>query len=207
MGTKCVRKPVYWYNDKRRFASTQAASKRGTLPTTMKATSIRSAIAVLIIIASAGFARAGDDKQPIVKLKGIALKSFTLSQQTAETTVAIEIENPGPEFKIKAASYRLKLNQCDAAQGKRDEEITVPAAGSITVDFPVTVNLAQLPAITWRAIIDGLSVNYELETEFTVPVFKLFDHKVKQSFNGDLPLGQMILSLPGILKERLFGKP
>jgi LEA14-like dessication related protein len=173
----------------------------------MRATHIRSTIAFLIIIACAGLARAGDDKQPSVKLKGIALKSFTLSQQTAETTVSIEIENPGPEFKIKEASYRLKLNQHDAAEGKRDQEITVPAAGSITVDFPVTVNLAQLPAITWSTIIDGLNVNYELETEFTVPVLTLFNHKVKQSFNGDLPLGQMILSLPGIIKERLFGKP
>jgi LEA14-like dessication related protein len=173
----------------------------------MRAKSIRSIITLLVIIACAHSARAGDDKQPSVKLKGIALKRFTLSQQTAETTVSLEIENPGPEFKIKEASYRLKLNQHNAAAGKRDEEITVPAAGSITVDFPVTVSLAELPAITWSTIIDGLNVNYELETEFTVPVFTLFDHKVKQSFNGDLPLGQMILALPGTLKERLFGKP
>jgi LEA14-like dessication related protein len=173
----------------------------------MQAKSIRSIIALLVVMVCAGLAQAGDDKKPSVKLKGIALKSFTLSNQTAETTVSIEIDNPGPEFKIKEASYHLKLNQRKAAAGKRDEEITVPAAGSITVELPVTVNLAELPGVTWATILDGLNVNYELETAFTVPVFALFNHKVKQSFNGDLPLGQMILSLPGMLKEQLFGKP
>lgn len=199
------------YNDKRRVGSLQAASqvldRNSDLQMSTKAKSIRSTIALLIVIACAGLAHAGDDKQPSVKLKGIALKSFTLSNQTAETTVSIEIDNPGPEFKIKDASYCLKLNQRQAAEGKRDEEITVPAAGSITVDLPVTVNLAELPGVTWSTIIDGLTVNYELETEFTVPVFALFNHTVKTSFKGDLPLGQMILSLPGILKERWFGKP
>src|ERR1043165_7878525 len=80
--------------------------------------STRTAIALLIVFACAGIVRAVEDKKPTVKLKSIAVKRIALANQTAETTVAIEIQNPGPAFKIKDASYQLKLNGQPAAEGK-----------------------------------------------------------------------------------------
>lgn len=162
--------------------------------------------ALLLIFALTGAARA-EDKKLNVTLKGIALKHLDVTSLVADTTVALEIDNPGPAFTIKAASYRLKLNDQEAAEGSRDEEINVPAESTVTVDFPLTVNLAALPGVTWSALTDGLKLNYELATEFDVPLLAMFGHKLKTSFNGTLPIGDMALALPSRLKEKIFGKP
>ncbi|HKQ04561.1 MAG TPA: LEA type 2 family protein [Blastocatellia bacterium] len=162
--------------------------------------------ALLLILALAGVARAAD-KQPAIKLKGIALKHLDVTSLVADTMVTIEIENPGQAFIIKGASYRLKLNDHDAAEGHHDEAINVPAESSVTVDLPLTVNLAALPGVTWRTIADGLNLNYELAVEFDVPLLGLFTRKMQTSFSGTLPIGDMALGLPGKLKEKLFGKP
>jgi LEA14-like dessication related protein len=162
--------------------------------------------ALFVLIALVGAARA-EDKQPTVKLKGIALKRLDVKSLTADTTVALEIENPGPAFTVKEASYRLKLNGQDAAEGKRDEEINVPAESTTTVELPLEVNLAALPGVTWSTITAGLKLDYELAAEFNVPVLALFNHKVTNSFNGTLPIGEMATELPGKLKEKLLGKP
>jgi LEA14-like dessication related protein len=158
--------------------------------------------ALLLTVALAGAARA-DDKKPSVKLKGIALKGLDVSSLVADTVVAVEIENPGPAFTIKKATYRLKLNGHEAAKGKHDEAINVPAKASVTVELPLAVDLAALPGVTWSTIADGLNLDYELATEFDVPLLGMFNHKVKTSFSGRLPIGEMALGLPG----RLFGKP
>jgi LEA14-like dessication related protein len=169
--------------------------------------STRTAIAFLIVFACAGIVRTAEDKKPTVKLKNIAVKRIALADQTAETTVAIEIQNPGPAFKIKDASYQLKLNGQPAAEGKHNEEINVPANSTVTVELPVTVNLAALPAVTLSAITGGLNLSYELETQFTVPLFAMFNHKVKTAFKGDFTIGDTIISLPGKLIDRILGKP
>ena len=148
-----------------------------------------------------------DDKKPSLKLKGIALKSLDVTSLVAETVISIEIENPGLPFTIKDASYRIKLNDQDAAEGKRDDEIKVPAESSAIVELPLTVHLGVLPGVTWRTIADGLNLKYDLETEFNVPLLVLAKSKVRTSFSGSLPIGDRALQLPGKLKETLFGKP
>ena len=163
-------------------------------------------VALLLIVALIGVAHA-EDKQPAIKLKGIALKRLDVKSLAADTSVLLEIENPGPAFTVKEASYRLKLNGHDAAEGRRDEAIHVPAESSITVELPLTANLAALPGVTWSTITAGLNLDYELATEFNVPVLALFDYKVKTSFSGTLPIGDMAMELPGKLKEKLFGRP
>lgn len=169
--------------------------------------STRTAIALIIVLACSGIARATEDKKPAVKLKGITVKHIALADQTVETTVSIEIQNPGPAFKVKDASYQLKLNGRMAAEGKRNEEINVPADSTVIIDLPVTVNLSALPAVTLSTITDGLNLSYELETQFTIPLFAMFDQKIKTAFKGDLPLGDKLISLPDKLLDRIFGKP
>ncbi|MFL6214834.1 MAG: LEA type 2 family protein [Blastocatellia bacterium] len=163
-------------------------------------------IALWLIVALIGVARA-EDKTPTVKLKGIALKRLDVKGLIADASVSLEIENPGPAFNVKAASYRLKLNGHDAAEGKRDEEVSVPAESTTTVELPLQVNLAELPGVTWSTLTAGLKLDYELATEFNVPVLGLFNHKMETSFSGTLPIGDMAMELPGKLKEKLFGKP
>ena len=162
--------------------------------------------AALLVFALFGAARA-EDKKPDVKLKSIALKHLDVTSLVADTLVTVEIENPGPAFTVKAASYRLKLNEHEAAEGRHDQAISVPAESSVTVDLPLTVNLAALPGVTWSTITDGLNLNYELATEFDVPLLGMFTHKMKTSFSGTLPIGDMALGLPGKLKDKTFGKP
>ena len=165
---------------------------------------ISSALLLIFVLVGAVCA---EEKKPNIKLKSIALKHLDVTSLVADTIVTVEIENPGPAFTIKAASYQLKLNDHDAADGHHDEAINVPAESSVAVELPLTVNLAALPGVTWRTIIDGLKLNYELETEFNVPLLAMFKQKMKTSFNGTLPIGAMALELPGKLKEKLFGKP
>jgi LEA14-like dessication related protein len=162
--------------------------------------------ASLLIFALIG-AVCAEEKKPNVKLKGIALKHLDVTSLVADATVTVEIENPGQAFIIKGASYRLKLNEQATAEGHHDDAINVPAESSITVDLPLTVNLAALPGVTWRTIADGLNLNYELDAEFDVPLLGLFTRKMQTSFSGTLPIGDMALGLPGKLKEKLFGKP
>ena len=166
----------------------------------------KTVVALLLLLALTGAVRA-EDKQPAIKLKGIALKHLDITRLVADTMVTIEIENPGQAFTIKGASYRLKLNEQATAEGHHDKAINVPAESSVTVDLPLTVNLAALPGVTWRTIADGLNLNYELAVGFDVPLLGFFTHKMQTSFSGTLPIGDMALGLPGKLKEKLFGKP
>jgi len=46
-------------------------------------------------------------------------------------------------------------------------------------------------------------LNYDLEAEFNVPLLAMFKQKIKTSFNGTLPIGDMAMELPSKLKETL----
>ena len=173
----------------------------------------RTVLALFIVVASLSAARPAlatsqsDGKKPKVTLKKIALNRVDWSNRAADAIVSVEIENPGPEFKIKDVSYKLKLNGQTAAQGKYKNEIKVPSASSVTIGVPVTVNLSALPAITWSTVSEGLKMNYELEAEFTVPVFAFFHHKVKTAFSGELTPESLMSSMSSKVKEQLGLKP
>ncbi|HKY04981.1 MAG TPA: LEA type 2 family protein [Blastocatellia bacterium] len=164
---------------------------------------LRSLLALLFIVAVSSGARAAEDKKPQVTLKRVTVNRVDLSKQTAEATVSVEVDNPGSAFKIKDVSYRLKLNDRKVAEGKHKNEIKVAAASRTQIDVPITVDLRAIPGVTWATISDGFVINYVLETEFTVPVFAFFNHKVKTSFAGDLPLSSLMSTLPGSIKDFL----
>ena len=161
-------------------------------------------MALACLSAEATFA---SDKTPRVALKGITVQQINWTSGTADTIVSLDVENPGPELKVKDLRYRLKLNGQDAAEGKRPEELNLPAAATTTVDVPLTINLLAIPNVAWSTLSSGLSVRYDLDTELTIPVLGLFNPKIKTSFGGDLPLGDVAAELPGRLKDWLFGKP
>lgn len=172
----------------------------------------RAALALLIVIACVSAARPAqaaypaDHKKPNVKLKGIALNRVDWDKQAADATISVEVENPGSEFKVKDVSYHLKLNGMVAAHGKHKNEVKVPAASSVTIDFPISLNLSALPAVTWSTVMEGFKLSYELDAEFTVPVFAFFSHKVKTTFSGELTPGSVMSSLSNKVKERLASK-
>jgi LEA14-like dessication related protein len=148
-----------------------------------------------------------DHKKPSVKLKGIALSRIDWSNRAADATVSVEIDNPGSEFKVKDVNYRLKLNGLVAAEGKHKNGLKVPAGSSATIDVPITISLSVLPAITWSAVSEGLKLKYELDAEFTVPVFAFFNHKVKTAFSGELTPESLISSMSEKVKQQLGLKP
>lgn len=173
----------------------------------------RTALALLIIVACVSAARSAvaasssNDKKPDVKLKSIALNRVDWINQAADATVSVEINNPGSEFKVKDVSYRLKLNGQVAAEGKYKNEVKVPAASSVTMNLPITVSLSALPAITWSTVIEGLKLNYELDAEFTIPVFAFFNHKVKTTLSGEFTSESILSSLSNKVKEQTGAKP
>lgn len=178
----------------------------------MKYRAIRIALVLLVMISITGselalVARADDGKKRRVELKSVKVNGVDIQKRTADATVSVEIANPQGGFKIKDVKYRLKVNGEYAAEGKYINEIHVPEGATVTIDVPLTVSLTALPAIGWNTLTDGFMLRYEIETEFTVPVFMFITRKVKTTFTGEMPVKNLLSSLPGNVKVRQSDKP
>lgn len=150
--------------------------------------------------------RAFEENKPAVHLKGVSIKAVDWNNRTAETELSIAIDNPGPAFKLKDLSYRLKLNDKQAAEGKYDKDIEVPANSSATFELPCSVDLSALPGVAWAVVAGGFDVHYELETEFTVPLFASLSPRIKTSIGGDLSLAGTVSGWTARIKERIASK-
>ena len=75
-----------------------------------------------------------------------------------------------------------------------------------TVELPCTVDLSALPGIAWSVVAGGFDVHYQLDTEFTVPLFGSLSPKVKTSFGGDLSLARTVTGWTAQIKERIASK-
>jgi LEA14-like dessication related protein len=106
---------------------------------------------------------------------------------------------------MKDLSYRLKLNDKQAAEGKYDKEIQVPAHASAIFDLPCDVDLSAIPGVAWGVIAGGFEVHYELETEFTVPL-PLLNPRVKTSLGGNLSLAATVSGWSARIKESISSK-
>ena len=162
-------------------------------------------LALVIAVCCAGTA-AADSGKPRIELKGVTVKGIDLQKKTADTTISVEIHNPGSSFKVKDVSYRLKLNGKHIAEGKYKDEIRIPSNSSAVVEVPLTVSIQEIPGLAWSTVAGGFAVRYDLETAFTVPVMALFNRKMTTSFSGEFVFGQMFSGLPEAIRERLFGK-
>jgi len=159
--------------------------------------------AILLLAVCAPHISALDDKKPDVHLKGVSVKGIDWNKRTADAELSIAIDNPGPAFELKDLSYRLSLNAKQAAEGKYPTNIKVPAHASTTFDLPCSVDLSALPGVAWGIIAGGFDVHYELETEFTVPLFPSFNPRIKTSRGGDLSLAGTVSGWTARIKERI----
>ena len=164
--------------------------------------SVASLFALLLTAQAFAF----EAKKPTFRLKGVSVKSIDWSSRTAETQLLIAIDNPGPALKVKDLTYRLKLNEKQSAEGKYEKAIEVPAESAATFDLPCTVDLSALPGVAWAVITGGFDVHYELETEFTVPLFASLSPRLKTSIVGDLSLAQTVTGWIARIKERIASK-
>jgi len=162
--------------------------------------------AVLLAVVLSTQTRAFDENKPTVHLKGVSVKTVDWNNRTAETELSISIDNPGPAFKLKDLSYRLKLNDKQAAEGKYDKEIEAPAHSSAAFDLPCTVDLSALPGVAWAVVAGGFDVHYELETEFAIPIFPPLGPRIKTSIGGDLSLAATVVGWTARIKERIASK-
>src|SRR5205085_10950222 len=120
---------------------------------------------------------------------------------------SVEMKNLSGGFKLTDVHYNLKLNDNQVAEGKYEKELEIPASGELVLELPFTVDMTSIPGVAWNTITDSFTLRYELEAEFTIPIFATLKHTQKSSFKGDLPLGEAFASLTNKLKEKLFGKP
>lgn len=160
-------------------------------------------ITLLIALAPSVSAQSAEYKKPEVHLKGVSVEAVDWSKRTAETKLSIEVENTGPAFKLRDLSYRLKLNDKQTGEGKYEQEITVPAAASATFDLPCTVDLSAVPGIAWGIVAGGFELHYELETEFTLPIFPPFNPRIKTAIDGDLSLVSTVQGWTAKIKDRI----
>ena len=174
----------------------------------LRGRALKSLVAVAFLLAAAFpmQTRALEENKPAVHLKGVSIKAVDWNNRTAETELSIAIDNPGPAFKLKDLSYRLKLNDKQAAEGKYDKDIEVPANSSATFELPCSVDLSALPGVAWAVVAGGFDVHYELETEFTVPLFASLSPRIKTSIGGDLSLAGTVSGWTARIKERIASK-
>lgn len=163
-------------------------------------------VTVVLVIALCPQTRALGEDKPAIHLKGVSVKAVNWNNRTVQTELSIDVKNPGPAFKLRDLSYRLKLNDKQAAEGKYEKEIEVPTRSSATFDLPCAVDLSALPGVAWAVVAGGFDVHYELETEFTVPLFFTITPRVKTSIEGDLSLTGTISGWTAGIKERIAGK-
>jgi LEA14-like dessication related protein len=166
----------------------------------------RVAVASLLALFLSAPTTALEAKKPALQLKGVSIKAVDWSNRTAETELLIAIDNPGPAFKVKDLTYRLKLNEKQAAAGKYDKDIEVPGESRATFELPCTVDLSALPGVAWAVIAGGFDIHYELETEFSVPLFASLSPRVRTSIVGDLSLAQTVTGWTARIKERIASK-
>lgn len=165
--------------------------------------SVLAVAVILLSLVPAAQAQTVEDKKPAVHLKGVRVESVDWKKRTAETKLSIEVENPGPAFKLKDLAYRLKLNDKQAGEGKYEQEITVPAKSSAMLDLPCSVDLSAMPGIAWGIIAGGFDVHYELEAEFTLPIFPTFSPRIKTAIGGDISLASTVQGWTAKIKERI----
>lgn len=163
-------------------------------------------VAFLLMSILGSPARAFEAAKPAVHLKGVSVEGIDWNNRSAKTTLSIAIDNPGPAFKLRDLSYRLKLNDAQAAEGRYDPPIEVPAQATATFELPCNVDLSALPGVAWAIITGGFDVHYELETEFTVPLVML-NPRIKTSVGGDLSLVETVGGWTARIKESLSSQP
>jgi len=164
------------------------------------------AVVFLFLAPLTANAQVAAPKKLDVHLKGAAVEQVDWAKGTAQTRLVIEIENPGPGFNVKDLSYRLKLNDKQAAEGKYDRDIAVPAHASTEFELPCTVDLTALPGVAWRIISGGFDVQYALETEFTVPILPSLSPRFTRSIEGEFSLVRTVSGWTTKIKEHLSSK-
>jgi len=165
----------------------------------------RIVVALFLVAICGGQVCAFEEKKPAVCLKGVSVEGIDWNKRSAQVTLSISIDNPGPAFKLKDLSYRLSLNGKQAAEGKYDKEIEVPAHSSATLSLPCSVDLSAMPGVAWGIIAGGFDVHYELETEFTVRL-PMLNPRIKTSLGGDLSLAATVSGWSAKIKERVSSK-
>src|SRR5262249_44610731 len=143
-------------------------------------------------------------QKPDFQVKSVKLNGIDWSKKTADTTVVVVITNPGIGFKLTDLHYKLKMNDSSFAEGKYDQEAQIPTKGEAEIELPFTIDLTTLPLVTWNSIKDSLTLHYEIEAEFKIPLLALFSTMRKTSFKGDFSLTEALAELPAKIKEKIF---
>jgi len=163
-------------------------------------------IVSLVVCGSPAHSRTLEEKKPALQLKSVSIERINWNNRTAETRLSIAIHNPGPAFTLKDLSYRVKLNDSQAAEGTYPKDLAIPAKSSVTFDLPCRVDLSAMPGIAWRIIAGGFEVHYELETEFTLPLFARLGPRIRSSMVGDLSLSGTVAGWTARIKEHVSAK-
>jgi LEA14-like dessication related protein len=162
-----------------------------------------SLIVILLAFGSSAQAQTPVNKKPDLHLNGVSIEKVDWSKRTVETKLTIVVDNSGPAFTIKDLSYRIKLNDTLAGEGKYEREINVSAESSATFDLPCTVDLSAVPGIAWGIVAGGFDVHYVLETEFTLPILPSLSPRIKTAIDGDLSLASTVEGWTAKIKDRI----
>jgi LEA14-like dessication related protein len=154
----------------------------------------------LVLTPTAG---ASEAAKPKISFKGLSVRRVDVDKKTVELRVKVDVNNPGPGFKLKDLRYRVKLNAEDAAAGRAEKRLEIAAESTSSLELPLMVRLKSLPLITWTTVTDGFTVKYEVQIEGTVPVFASLTHKLRVESNGELSLSEAIADCYARMRNRL----
>jgi len=162
-------------------------------------------LSLLALVQLSSFAQENSAQQkPDFKVKSVKLNGIDWSNKTADTTVVVVVSNPGIGFKLTDLQYKLKMNDSSFAEGKYDKEAQIPSKGEAEIELPFTIDLTTLPLVAWNSIKESLTLHYEIEAEFKIPLLTLFSPNQKTSFKGDFSLTDALAELPAKIREKIF---
>jgi LEA14-like dessication related protein len=162
-------------------------------------------LSLLALVQLSSFAQENSAQQkPDFKVKSVKLNGIDWSNKTADTTVVVVVSNPGIGFKLTDLQYKLKMNDSSFAEGKYDKEAQIPSKGEAEIELPFTIDLTTLPLVAWNSIKESLTLHYEIEAEFKIPLLTLFSPTQKTSFKGDFSLTDALAELPAKIREKIF---
>lgn len=117
----------------------------------------------------------GYTKDPKVSLQQVAVREVNLAGATL--VFALKVENPNKrDIEVSEVSYKVFLSGREFAKARTEQEIVIPAGGTVTVELPLPVRYGDLLQ-GLDSLLSSRQLSYRIEgaaqaSVFSIPFFK-----------------------------------
>ena len=106
-------------------------------------------------------------KMPVIKVKGVKVKS--LSFAAAEVVAQVEIDNPNAfDLGFSDFNYQLNINQQKWGQGSITTSNSIPQKGKGIIDIPVKLDITSMGKTAYQLLSSKQPLEYQLKGAITL---------------------------------------